>query len=332
MSAEGRTIKLFFREAIARAVREAMTADPRVIVLGQDVGAFGGAYKEFLGLFAEFGPARVRDTPVAEASMVALGVGAAAAGLRPLVSITYMDFLMLGFDALVNYAAKARFKTAGRITAPVVVKTTAGAKGQGVAHSQCLEAWLMGVPGLTVVAPATAADAYGLMTSALAHDGPVVFVDHKRLFPTAGEVPIAEVATPIGKALERRAGDDVAIVTHGFMVRIAIEAAERLARQGIACAVVDLRSLAPLDVETVVASVSRSRALVTLEEGQLAGGVGAEVAFRVQEALGPVRVARVGALPAPVSSNSVLEAACVPDAERVQRAVQRLLAAVPRES
>jgi pyruvate/2-oxoglutarate/acetoin dehydrogenase E1 component len=329
MSAEGGQIKLFFREAIARAVREAMAADPRVIVLGQDVGAFGGPYKEFLGLYAEFGDARVRDTPVAEASMVALSVGAAAAGLRPLVSITYMDFLMLGFDALVNYAAKARFKTAGRITVPVVVKTTAGAKGQGVAHSQCLESWLMGVPGLTVVAPATAADAYALMRSALNHDGPVVFVDHKRLFPTAGDVPLAPVSTPIGKALVRRLGRDVTIATHGFMVRVALEAGERLAREGVDCEVVDLRSLAPLDIETVAGSVGRTGALVTLEEGQITCGVGAEVAFRVQDALGPVRVARVGALAAPVSSNPVLEAACIPDAARTVAAVQRVLDLAP---
>src|SRR5580692_11042350 len=325
MSAEAGTIKLFFREAIARAVHEEMAADERVIVLGQDVGAFGGSYKEFLGLHDQFGAARVRDTPVAEASMVALGVGAAAAGLRPLVSITYMDFLMLGFDALVNYAAKARFKTAGRITAPVVVKTTGGAKGQGVAHSQCLESWLMGVPGLTVVAPATAADAYGLMKSALSHDGPVVFVDHKRLFPTAGEVPLAEVATPIGRALVRRQGRDVTIAAHGFMVRVALEAAESLASAGVDCEVVDLRSLAPLDVETIAASVGRTRTLVTLEEGQVTCGVGAEVAFRMQEAAGPVRVERVGALAAPVSSNPVLEAACIPDAARVIEAVNRVL-------
>jgi pyruvate dehydrogenase E1 component beta subunit len=324
MSAEAGVIKLFFREAIARAVREEMAANERVILLGQDVGAFGGAYKEFLGLFDQFGAARVRDTPVAEAAMVGLGVGAAA-GYRPLVSITYMDFLMLGLDPLVNYAAKARFKTGGQVTAPVVIKTTAGAHGQGVAHSQCLEAWLMGVPGLTVVAPATAADAYGLMKSALRHDGPVVFVDHKRLFPTAGEVPLAETPTPIGQAIVRRPGEHVTIATHGYMVRVAAQAAERLAREGVDCEIVDLRTLAPLDMETLAASVARTRALVTLEEGQLACGVGAEVAFRVQEAIGSVRVGRVGALPAPVSSNPVLEAACVPDAERLVQAIHRTL-------
>jgi pyruvate/2-oxoglutarate/acetoin dehydrogenase E1 component len=325
MSAEAPTTKLFFREAIARAVREEMVADARVIVLGQDVGAFGGSYKEFLGLYDQFGAARVRDTPVAEAAMVALGVGAAAAGYRPLVSITYMDFLMLGLDPLVNYAAKARFKTGGQVTAPVVVKTTAGAKGQGVAHSQCLEAWLMGVPGLVVVAPSNAADAYGLMKAALRHDGPVLFVDHKRLFPTAGEVPLAETVTPIGQAAIRRPGEHVSIATHGYMVRVAVEAAERLARDGVSCEIIDLRSLAPLDVATVAGSAARTGALVTLEEGQLTCGVGAEVAFRVQEQVGAIRVVRVGALPAPVSSNPVLEAAAIPDAKRLIQAVRQLL-------
>jgi pyruvate/2-oxoglutarate/acetoin dehydrogenase E1 component len=318
-------VKLFFREAIARALREEMARDPRVVLLGQDVGPFGGSYKEFVGLHAQFGPERVRDAPVAEAAMVGIGVGAAAAGLRPVVSITYMDFLMLGLDPLVNYAAKARFKTGGQITVPLVVKTTAGAKGQGVAHSQCLEAWLMSVPGLKVVAPSTAADAYGLLKSALREDGPVLFVDHKRLFPTAGEVPVAETLVPIGRAVVRRAGQDVTVAAHSYMARVALEAAGRLAGEGVSCEVIDLRSLAPLDVETLARSAARTGALVTLEEGQLTCGLGAEIAFRVREAAGAIRTARVGALPAPVSSNPVLEAACLPDADRLASAVRRLL-------
>jgi acetoin:2,6-dichlorophenolindophenol oxidoreductase subunit beta len=257
--------------------------------------------------------------------MIGLGVGAAAAGMRPLVSITYMDFLMLGLDPLVNYAAKLRFKTGGQLRAPVVVKTTAGAKGQGVAHSQCIEAWLMGVAGLKVVAPSTAADAYGLLKSALQEDGPVVFVDHKRLFPTAGDVAAGEAAVPIGKAVVSRAGTDVTIATHSWMTRVAAEAAESLAAKGISCEIVDLRTLAPLDTATLCSSVAKTGALLTLEEGQTTCGVGAEVAFRVREAVGTSRVARVGALPAPVSSNPVLEAACLPDAQTVINAVQRLL-------
>jgi pyruvate/2-oxoglutarate/acetoin dehydrogenase E1 component len=322
MSADGVT-KVFFAEAIARAVRDAMRRDPCVVVLGQDVGRFGGAYREFAGLYDAFGPARVRDMPVAEASMVGVGVGAAAAGLRPLVSITYMDFVMLGLDPLVNYGAKLRYKTGGQLAAPVVVKTTAGAKGQGVAHSQSLESWLVSVPGLTVVAPSTPADAYGLMASALAADGPVVYVDHKRLFPIAGEVPDAPTPVPIGRAAVRRAGRDATIATHSYLCRVADAAADRLAAEGIACEIVDLRTLAPLDVATVAASVARTGALVTLEEGQLACGLGAELAFRVREEVGTMRVARVGPARAPVSGNPVLEAATLPGADDVVAAVRR---------
>jgi pyruvate dehydrogenase E1 component beta subunit len=318
--------KMFFREAIAKAVREEMTANPRVFIVGQDVGAFGGSYREFEGLFAAFGPDRVRDTSVAEAATVGIGVGAAAAGYRPLVSITYMDFLMLGFDALINYGAKLRYKTGGQLTAPVVVKTTAGALGQGVAHSQCLESWLMSVPGLKVVAPSTPADAYGLMKAALRADGPVVYIDHKRLFPIPGEVPVEETVLPFGQALVRRAGTDVTITSHSFMVRVALEAARNLEGQGISAEVVDLRSLAPLDLGTITDSVRRTGALVTLEEGQATCGVGAEVAAQVYERLGGIRWARVAAQRAPVSSNPVLEAATVPTAERVVQAVVGLLA------
>jgi len=317
--------KMFFREAIARAMREEMTRNPRVLILGQDVGAFGGSYREFDGLFAAFGAERVRDTPVAEAATVGIGVGLAAAGFRPLVSITYMDFIMLGFDPLINYGAKLRYKTGGKMTAPIVIKTTAGALGQGVAHSQCLEAWLMSVPGIKVVAPSTPGDAYGLMKTALRADGPVVYIDHKRLFPIPGEVPLEETAIPFGHAIVRRAGSDVTITTHSFMVRVALDAAKKLEENGISCEVIDLRSLAPLDIETVTASVARTGALLTLEEGQATCGVGVEVAAQIQERHAPLRWARVGAQRAPVSSNPVLEAACVPDASRVVQAVRKLL-------
>jgi pyruvate/2-oxoglutarate/acetoin dehydrogenase E1 component len=319
------TEKIFFREAIARAMREEMRKDERVFILGQDVGAFGGSYREFDGLFGEFGAERVRDTPVAEAAMIGVGVGAAAAGHRPVVSITYMDFMMLGFDPLINYGAKLRYKTGGQLTAPVVVKTTAGAKGQGVAHSQCIEAWLMSVPGLKVVAPSTPADAYGLLKAALREDGPVVYVDHKRLFPVAGEVPLADSIVPIGKANVLRGGSDLTITTHSYMTRLALEAAKRLEADGMSTEVIDLRSLAPLDMDTIGASVGKTRALLTLEEGQVTSGVGIEVIGRVHEMLGLVPAVRVGSLPAPVSSNPVLEQACLPDASRVVTAARKLL-------
>jgi pyruvate/2-oxoglutarate/acetoin dehydrogenase E1 component len=316
---------MFFREALAKAVREEMNRDPRIFIMGQDVGAFGGSYREFDGLYGEFGGERVRDTPVAEGATIGMGVGAAAAGYRPLVSITYMDFMMLGFDALINYGAKLRFKTAGQLTAPLVVKTTAGALGQGVAHSQCIEAWLMSVPGLNVVAPSTPADAYGLMKTALRADGPVVYIDHKRLFPIPGDVPLEDFAIPFGQALVRRPGSDVTISTHGYMVRTAMDAAQKLEQAGISCEVIDLRSLAPLDIGTLSQSVARTGALLTLEEGQTTCGVGAEVGAAVYERIGARPWARVGAMRAPVSSNPVLEAACLPDASRVLEAVRRLL-------
>jgi pyruvate dehydrogenase E1 component beta subunit len=317
--------RMFFREAIAKAVREEMKQNPRVFVMGQDVGVFGGSYREFDGLFAEFGAERVRDTPVAEAATVGIGVGAAAAGYRPLVSITYMDFMMLGFDPLINYGAKLRYKTGGKMTSPVVVKTTAGALGQGVAHSQCIEAWLISVPGLKVVAPSTPGDAYGLMKSALRADGPVVYIDHKRLFPIPGDVPVDEHTIPFGQALVRREGLNVTVTAHSYMVRVAMEAGEKLAAEGISCEVVDLRSLAPLDLATITDSVGKTGALVTLEEGQATCGVGVEIAAQVQARLGARPWRRVAAQRAPVSSNPVLEAACLPNVERVMAAAREVL-------
>jgi acetoin:2,6-dichlorophenolindophenol oxidoreductase subunit beta len=318
-------VKMFFREAIAKAVREEMAADPKVLVMGQDVGSFGGSYREFDGLFGEFGGDRVFDMPVSENATIGVGAGAAAAGYRPLVCITYMDFLMLGFDPLINYAAKLRYKTAGALTAPLVVKTTAGAQGQGVAHSQCLESWLMGVPGLKVVAPSNPGDAYGLMKSALRTDGPVVYIDHKRLFPAPGDVPIAETFTPFGEAVVRRSGRDVTIVPHGYMVLIAMEAARRMEEQSINCDVIDLRSLSPMDMGTIVTSVLQTGRIVTVEEGQLANGVGAEVTTRLFERIGPCPFARVGALQAPVSSNPIFERACVPDSALVCEAIRSVM-------
>jgi pyruvate/2-oxoglutarate/acetoin dehydrogenase E1 component len=319
------TEKIFFREAIARAMREEMRESERIFIMGQDVGSFGGSYREFDGLFGEFGAERVRDMPVAEGAMVGIGVGAAAAGFRPLVCITYMDFMMLGFDPLINYGAKLRFKTGGQLTAPVVIKTTAGAKGQGVAHSQCIEAWLMGVPGLKVVAPSNAADAYGLLKASFREDGPVVFVDHKRLFPLAGEVPLSQELVPIGKAKICRPGTDVTITSHSYMIRVAIEAANLLQDKGISAEVIDLRTLAPLDSEMIVESVRRTGALLTLEEGQVICGVGSEVVARVQESIGSVPSLRIGALPVPISSNPVLEMASLPNAQRVAQGVHELL-------
>ncbi len=317
--------RLFFREALARALAEEMARDPRVVLLGQDIAAHGGSYGETRGLLERFGPARVRNTPVAEAATIGLATGAAAAGLRPVAFITYLDFLMMGLDPLVNYAAKLAFTSGGQLRAPLVVKATAGAKGQGPTHAQALEAWLMGVPGLTVVAPSTAGDAYGLMKTALRSSGPVVFLDHKRLFPLGGEVPDGEMMVPFGRASVRREGRHATIVAHSYMAVLAVQAAQALARDGIDVEVVDLRSLWPLDREALATSARRTGHVLLVEEGQTTCGLGAELAFGLRAAVPGVVVARLGARRVPIASSAALESAAVPDAQRIAAALRDLL-------
>jgi len=318
--------RLFFREAIARAIAEEMERDPRVILLGQDIAAHGGSYAETRGLFERFGPSRVRNTPVAEAVTVGLAAGAAAAGLRPLAFITYIDFLMLGLDPLVNYAAKLRFKSAGQLSAPMVVKATAGAKGQGPTHAQSLDSWLMNVPGLTVLAPSTAGDAYGLLKTAMRAPGPVVFIDHKRLFPLGGVVPDAEELIPVGSAAVRREGRHVTLVAHSYMSLVSLEAAKQLAAAGIEADVIDLRSLWPIDWGTLANSARGTGHALFIEEGQEVCGVGAELAFGLQERVPGLRVARLGTRRTPVSASPVLEAYAIPSAQRIAQSALQLLA------
>jgi pyruvate dehydrogenase E1 component beta subunit len=256
---------------------------------------------------------------------VGIAAGASAAGLRPLAFITYFDFLMKGLDPLVNYAAKLHFKSAGQLSAPMVVKTTAGAKGQGPTHAQALESWLMGVPGLAVVAPSTAGDAYGLLKTALRFDAPVVYIDHKRLFPLSGEVPASESLVPFGSAAIRRAGRHLTVVAHSYMSVLALQAAETLAGVGLEAEVIDLRSLWPVDWDTLAASARRTGHVLFVEEGQTVCGVGAELAFRIRELVPSARLARLGARRAPVAASPVLEAYVVPDAARIVAAARALL-------
>ena len=317
--------RLFFREAICRAIGEEMQRDPTVILMGQDIAEHGGSYMETKGLYERFGANRVRNTPVAEAVTVGLAAGAAAAGLRPLAFITYIDFLMIGLDPLINYAAKLKFKSAGQLHAPVVVKATAGAKGQGPTHAQALDAWLMNTPGLTVVAPSTAGDAYGLLKSALRAPGPVVYIDHKRLFPLGGEVPAEETLIPFGQAAVRREGRHITLVAHSYMSLVTLDAAKLLAAEGIDAEVVDLRSLWPIDWATLETSVRKTGHALFVEEGQEVCGVGAELAFGLNERVAGLRVARLGTRRMPVSASPVLESAALPDAARVAESARRLL-------
>ncbi|HEY2759034.1 MAG TPA: transketolase C-terminal domain-containing protein [Pseudolabrys sp.] len=317
--------RLFFREAIARAIAEEMEREPRVLLLGQDIAEHGGSYQETRGLYERFGAARVRNTPVAEAVTVGLAAGAAAAGLRPMAFITYVDFLMIGLDPLVNYAAKLEYKSAGQLHAPMVVKATAGAKGQGPTHAQSLDSWLMNVPGLTVLAPSTAGDAYGLLKTALRSPGPVVYIDHKRLFTLGGEVPETETLIPAGSAAVRREGRHISLVAHSYMSVVTLEAAQLLAGEGIEAEVIDLRSLWPVDWDTLEASVRNTGHALFIEEGQVICGVGAELAFQLNERVEGLRVARVGARRVPVSASPVLEAYAIPDAQRIAESARQLL-------
>jgi acetoin:2,6-dichlorophenolindophenol oxidoreductase subunit beta len=298
--------------------------------MGQDIAAHGGSYAETRGLFERFGAERVRNTPVAEAVTVGLAAGAAAAGLRPLAFITYVDFLMIGLDPLVNYAAKLKFKSAGQLTAPMVVKATAGAKGQGPTHAQSLDSWLMNVPGISVVAPSTSGDAYGLLKTALRATGPVVYIDHKRLFPLGGQVPDEETLVPLGSAAVRREGRHVTLVAHSYTSLVTVEAANLLAKEGIEAEVIDLRSVWPIDWSTLEASVRRTGHLLTVEEGQEVCGVGTEIAFELQQRVAGLRVARLGARRMPVSASPALESYALPDAQRVAESARRLLRLAPR--
>lgn len=323
--AELRTI-----QAINRALADAMEADPAVILLGEDIANAGGPFGATRGLRDRFGPDRVRDTPIAEAALTGAAVGAALTGLKPVAEIMFMDFVTLAMDALVNQAAKARFMFGGQRGVPLVLRTPhGGGLSAGPQHSQCLEAWFCHVPGLKVVCPATPADAYGLLRSAIADPDPVIVVEHKGLYAMKGEVAEPPEAVPIGRARIARPGRDATIVCYGAAVHWAVEAASQLAEDGIEAEVLDLRSLQPWDEAAVLESLSRTHHLVVAHEAVEAFGVGAEIVARMADAGfdeldGPIL--RVAAPFTPVPFAKPLEAAWRPDAARIAAAVRRTLA------
>lgn len=319
-----------FGQAINKALADAMTADPSVIVLGEDVARPGGPFGVTRGLLDRFGPERVFDTPISEAAIVGASVGAAMTGLRPVVEIMFMDFVTLTMDALVNQAAKARFMFGGQLSVPMVVRMPhGGGINAGPQHSQCLEAWLAHVPGLKVVCPATVADAYGLTRAAIADDDPVIVVENKALYAAKGDLPDTAAATPIGRARTARAGRDATIVSYGAMVPVALAAAADLGRDGVDAEVIDLRSLQPWDEPAVLASLSRTHRLVIAHEAVEAFGVGAEIAARMSdvgfdELDGPI--VRVGAPFMPPPFAKTLEDWFRPDAAKIVAAVKRTMA------
>jgi acetoin:2,6-dichlorophenolindophenol oxidoreductase subunit beta len=315
-----------YLEAITTTLAEAMRADERVLVLGEDV-AEGGPWGATSGLAEEFGPERVRNTPISEAAITGIAIGAAQSGLRPVVEIMFIDFVTLALDQLVNQAAKAHFMSGGQLTAPLVLRTQGGAGQRGAAqHSQSLEAWLTHVPGLKVVMPSTAADVAALLRAAIDDPNPVVVVENKTLY--FRREPLSDAPVALGSARIVRPGRDVTVVALSRLVHEAVAAAEELAEEGIEVEVIDPRTLVPLDLETIVESVSRTHRLVVAHEAVEHGGFGAEIAALVQGAAfdqldAPVE--RVGAPFTPVPFSPPLEDAYLPGRHAVSRAVRRCL-------
>jgi pyruvate dehydrogenase E1 component beta subunit len=316
-------------KAITTALATAMRADERVFVLGEDV-AEGGPYTATAGLAEEFGTARVINTPISEAAITGVAIGAAQSGMRPVLEIMFIDFITLALDQLVNAAAKAHFMSGGQLTVPLVLRTQGGAGHRGGAqHSQSLEAWLAHVPGLKVVMPSRPSDAAGLLASAIADPNPVVFIENKTLYFRIGELAETVEPVPIGQAVTLREGRDVTIVALSRLVHDALEAADRLAAEdGIEAEVIDPRTLVPLDLAAIVASVERTGRLVIAHEAVEHGGYGAEVAARVGAAAFDsldAPIARVGAPFAPIPLSPPLEDAYLPGADEIVAAVRAML-------
>ncbi|MEZ5676251.1 pyruvate dehydrogenase E1 component beta subunit [Thalassovita litoralis] len=319
-----------FIKAINQALNDAMEADPTVFLIGEDIGAAGGSFKATRDLLDRFGPTRVYDSPISEAAITGMAVGAALTGMRPVVEIMFMDFTTLSMDMLVNQAAKARSMFGGQGSVPMVLRTPhGGGLNAGPQHSQCLEAWFAHIPGLKVVCPSNPADAYGLLRAAIDDPDPVIVVENKALYAMKGDLPDTPEQIEIGKARITRPGRDATVVAYGAAVAMAETAAATLAPEGIEVEVIDLRSLQPWDEATVLASLSRTHNLVIAHEAVEAFGVGAEIAARMadvgfDELDGPIL--RVGAPFAPSPFGKTLEDAYRPNADRIVAALRRTLA------
>ncbi len=317
-----------YREAMRRALREALAGDERVFLMGEDVGAYGGCYAVSLGLLEEFGPDRVRDTPLSESAFVGAGIGAALAGMRPVVEIMTVNFSLLALDQIVNNAAALRYMSGGQFHVPLVIRMTTGAGRQLASqHSHSLEGWYAHVPGLRILAPAMIGDAYGMLAPALDDPDPVLIFEHGALYGMKGDLPDAPDPVDLTSAAVRRTGDDLTIVTYGGTLGTALDAAERLAREGIGAEVIDLRSLRPLDMPAVLASVGRTHRAVVVDEGWRSGSLSAEVSARITEEAFydlDAPVARVCSAEVPMPYAKHLEDAVLPGVDDVVIAARSL--------
>jgi pyruvate/2-oxoglutarate/acetoin dehydrogenase E1 component len=317
-----------YLDAVRAALAEEMRRDLSVYIFGEDV-ALGGPFGVTQGLAEEFGVNRIVNTPISEGTVMGLAIGAATAGLRPVVEIMFIDFITLAMDQLVNHAAKLHYMSGGQLKIPLTVRVQCGISGtMGAHHSQSLEAWLAHVPGLKVVMPSNPADAKGLLKAAIRDDNPVVFVEHRGLYWTKGQIPGGDHSVPIGKAKILRQGDQVTIVTLSSMLAPALAAAEELATDGIAIEVIDPRSVSPLDVETIVDSVKKTGRMIVVHEAVEQGGIGAEIVARIQKEAfyyldSPI--VRIAAPFAPIPASPTLEAQFLPGKERIVQAARKAI-------
>jgi len=320
--------ELRYFEAVNQALEEEFARDDRVFILGEDVGLAGGTFRVTEGLMAEFGSRRVRDTPIAEAAIVGIAIGAAMAGMRPIAELMTMNFAIVAMDQIVNHASKMRYMFGGKVTLPLVIRAPGGGGTQKAAqHSHCIESWFVNTPGIRVVIPATPYDAKGLLKTSIRSDDPILFIEHEMLYSTRGEVPEEEYLLPLGVAEVKRPGRDITIVAWSRMALEALKAAEMLAGEGIEAEVVDPRTLDPLDMDTILTSVARTRRVVIAEEGWRNVGMGAELAARIQEHLfydldAPVQRVAAADVPTPYARN--LERLALPDADRIFEAVLKV--------
>jgi len=322
--------ELSYAQAIQEALAQAMEADERVFLMGEDIGVYGGAFQVTGDLVHRFGEDRVMDTPIAELGAAGVAVGAALAGCRPVLEFQFSDFATLAMEQIVNQAAKMRYMLGGKVSVPLVMRFPAGSgTGAAAQHSQSLEAWLAHVPGLKVVQPSTPHDAKGLLLAAIDDPDPVMVFEHKLLYKTKGIVPEGLYRVPIGKAAVRREGRDVTIVASSIMVHRALEAAETLAGEGIDVEVIDLRTLRPLDTETIIASVKKTSRLACVYEGVKTLGIGSEISAMIAESEAfdylDAPIMRLGGAETPIPYNPVLEKAAVPQAPSIADGIRSLV-------
>lgn len=321
--------ELAYRDALNEALREEMRRDERVFIMGEDVALYQGSYKVTRGLLAEFGPERVKDTPISEEVIVGAAIGAAMGGLRPVAEIMTVNFLLLAMDQMVNHAAKIPYMFHNQVSVPLVVRTPQGSGRQlGAQHSQQLEAYFTHCPGLIVLAPSTPADAKGLLKTAIRDENPILFLENQNLYSVKGEVPREEYTIPIGKALITQEGSDITLIGYSQSFYTALGAARELQKKGISAEVLDLRSLLPLDLETIMGSVERTHRVVIVSEAWRTGNLAAEIAMSIQEQgfdLLDAPIQRVTAKDVPMPYNRNLEQAALPHVQDVVHAVEKLM-------